>query len=47
MNEKKSDAFVGFLIILFLVLLIDAAFGSRLVRNFVRAIKENPECYVK
>lgn len=47
MNEKKSDAFVGFLIILLLVLVLDATFGSRLVRNFVHAIKENPECYVK
>ncbi len=47
MNERKSDAFVGFLIILLLVLVLDAAFGSKLVRNFVRAIKETPECYVK
>lgn len=47
MNERKSDAFVGFLIILLLVIVLDAAFGSRLVRNFVHAIKETSECYVK
>lgn len=47
MNERKSDAFVGFLIILLLVIVLAAAFGSRLVRNFANAIKETPECYVK
>jgi hypothetical protein len=47
MREKNSNPMVGFLIILLLVLVLDAAFGSRLVRNFVRAIKENPECEVK
>lgn len=47
MSEKKSDAFVGFLIILLLVIVLDAAFGSRLVCNFVHAVKETPECYVK
>jgi hypothetical protein len=47
MREKNSNPVIGFLLILLLVLVLDAAFGSRLVRNFVRAIKENPECEVK
>lgn len=47
MNEKESDALGGFLLILLLVVVLDAAFGSRLVRNFTLAVKGSPECGVK
>lgn len=43
-NKIWSESIVGFLFILLLVITLDAAFGSKLVRNFVQAIKENPEC---